>query len=188
VGATEPERRSPYSHRRWALALVTVLLGLGIVSASVLVGLNPPRPTKTVSAPASEVILSATEIPEIGWGLRASGTNGTGVWRLFSVHNEFILAFLNVTLWVKADQEAAKEWLAEVGGSAGYPVVYGGVPDADASLFWSYDSAHYAETAVRRYNVVFLLGAYLETSFALTKSDLGLWSGWQLAKIEGLAA
>ncbi len=181
------ERRRSRDRRRWARALFAVVLVLVIASVAVLDRLGPP-PTRTVIAPPSEVILAVADIPDIGWGLRASGANGTGVWRLFSVHNELILAFLNVTLWVESGADRAQERYAEIAGAAGYPVEDGGVVSADASLFWSYDDARYAGMVVRRYNVVFLLSAYLESSFALTRSDLGSWAGWQLGKIETFAA
>ncbi len=190
MAGTEPVRATQPSglrRRPWILAVVAG----AVIVAVVLVGsLTLPRlaPRKTVTAAPSAVVLAASDIPDVGWGLRASGANGTGVWRLFSVHNELILAFLNVTLWVDATPGDAARAMGAVVSNLTYPVQPGNVTAADASLFWSYGSGFYGGMVVRRYNVVFVLNAYLESSWSLTKSDFGLWAGWQLAKIESHAS
>ncbi len=145
-------------------------------------------PSKSVHAAASDVILVAADIPDIGWGLRSAGMNGSGVWHLFGVHNELILALLNVTLWVEPDADRAAALFSSITRSIGRPTEAGSVLAADASSFWFYGTPALAGMVVQRYNVVFLLDAYLETSFSLTKSDFGVWAGWQLTKIESFAA
>ncbi len=165
-----------------ALVVITVVLSAGFVWFS-------PRPVaKTVAAPASQVLMNLSNIPEIGWGVWGSGRNGTGAWRLFAVHNELILATLNVTLWVETNATAAEHAASRITRNIPYAVQQGDVPGADASEVWIYSFGQYGGMVVRRYNVVFLLGAHLETSFALTPSDFGKWAGWQLARIETLAA
>ena len=81
---------------------------------------SPPLP-RTVRSGPDAVILGASDIPDVGWGLRASGVNGTGVWRLFSVHNELVLAFLNVSLWVEADPDASARSFGLLGAAIAYP-------------------------------------------------------------------
>ena len=184
----EPQPLRRGKPRRWPWVVAVALGVLAVVSVATL---NAPRPqssTKRVAAAPSEVILSASDIPDIGWGLRAAGSNGSGVWRLFSVHNELILAFLNVTLWVESGAVQTGQRASAVADSAGCALEDGAVPEADASWFWSCGSGPYAGMVVRRYNVVFRLDAYLESSFALTRSDLGTWAGWQLSKLEAFAA
>jgi len=166
--------------------LAATLTVLAVALASALAVPRTQLP-KTVPADPMEVILSASDIPDVGWGLRGSGANGSGVWHLFSVHNELVLAFLNVTLWVESDAGRAKEAATTIAGSAGYVPENGAVAGADASWFWYAGSAPYAGMVVQRYNVVFIEFAYLESSWALTKSDLGMWAGWQLSKIEAAA-
>lgn len=181
-------RRSPSRERLpWAWMIVAALVALVVVPATILLVPQPLPRSKTVTTTPTETILAASDIPDVGWGLRASGTNRTGIWRLFSVHNERILAFLNVTLWVEPDANGARESMSSIAGTVGYVTEDGLVTGADASLFWSYGSGAYAGMVVRRFNVVFRLDAYLESSFALTKSDLGTWAGWQLKKIEAVA-
>jgi hypothetical protein len=163
-----------------AAALAMALAFAAVVS-------HPPSSRNVLAAP-TQVILSAADIPDIGWGLRASGTNGSGVWRLFAVHNELVLAFLNVTLWVESDVDHAGAAASALVRSTGHVPEAGAVAGADASWFWYAGSTPYAGMIVQRYNVVFLESAYLESSWALTKSDLGMWAGWQLSKIEASAA
>lgn len=181
-------RRPEPARRVWVAGLAVIAVVLVLVLGEIASMPAPPTSGKTVTASASAVILARADIPEIGWGLRGSGANGTGVWRLFSVHNELILAFLNVTLWVEPNRSAAASRMAWIAATVGHPVVDGGVVAADASLFWSYGSGTYAGIVVRRFNVVFIMAAVLESSFVLTRSDLGYWAGWQLVKIESLAA
>lgn len=182
------ERRSGPARRVWLGSLAAIAVVLVVALAEFASMPAPAASERTVTAPAAAVILARSDIPEVGWGLRASGANGTGVWRLFSVHNELILAFLNVTLWVESSRSAAAGKFASIVAAVGHPVVDGGVGAADASFYWSYGSGTYAGIVVLRYNVVFVLDAVLESSFILTRSDLDYWGGWQLAKIESLAA
>lgn len=175
------------SGRSWAALLaagITVLAAASVLWVAALPAGPAPR---VVHAAASDVILAASDIRDIGWGLRASGTNGSGVWRLFSGHNELVLAFLNVTLWVDSDAAAAAQAFTIIASRIPYTTGDGGVVGADASLFWSAGSGPYAGMLVRRYNVVFVLSAYLESSWSLTRSDLGTWAGWQLTRIEAAA-
>ncbi len=174
--------------RRWWAALVAAGV-TALALASVLWAAALPRaiPARTVTLPPGDVILADSDIADVGWGLRASGTNGSGVWRLFSGHNERVLAFLNVTLWVDRDGPAAAGAYARLADRVPYMTQAGQVAGADASLFWSAGSGPYAGMLVRRYNVVFVLTAYLESSWSLTRSDLGEWAGWQLARIEAVA-
>lgn len=181
-----PGDRLP-SRRGWAVAGAAVTTWLAVVSVVWTAALPAGAPTRSVHLAPEAVILASSDIPDMGWGLRASGSNGTGVWRLFSVHNELILAFLNLTLWVEGDAATAAQRFAVIAGSAAYPTQDAGVANADASAYWSAGSSPYAGIVVRRYNVVFVMTAYLESSWYLTKSDLGSWSGWQLAKIEWAA-
>ncbi len=165
-----------------------MLVAFVAVSVAWVASLPQPTPAKTVRLTPDAVILRAADIPDVGWGLRASGTNGTGVWRLFSVHNELVLAFLNVTLWVEPSASEATRAFDGIVGCVTAPTEDGQVAGADASLFWSAGPSPYAGMAVRRYNVVFVLSAYLESSWYLTRSDLGSWSGWQLTRVEAAAA
>ncbi len=141
----------------------------------------------TVNAAASEVVLNVSDISQVGWGERARGTNGTGAWRQFAVHNELILATLNVTLWVEPGSEAARRGMDAIRTNVSYATQDGGVPESDGSLFWLHSFGQYGGIVVRRYNVVFLMSAHLESSFMLTQSDFAHWAGWQLTKIEALA-
>ncbi len=148
-----------------------------------------PRPaTAMVEASASRVLMNVSDIPEVGWGVWGAGLNGTGAWRLFAVHNELILANLNVTLWVEPSAAAAGQALDRIAQAVPYAMQNGGVRGADTSLVWIYSFGQYGGMVVVRYNVVFLLAAHLETSFDLTPSDFAKWAGWQLTRIESLAA
>lgn len=181
--------RDAGSRRRgWSAVTAVALVAISLATVLWVAALPSPQLPKTVRASPDAVLLTAPDIPEEGWGLRASGANGTGAWRLFSVHNERVLAFLNVTLWVETDGAAAVRTFANVSGSVAYPVRDGRVAGSDASLFWNAGSGRDAGMVVRRYNVVFVLSAYLESSWDLTRSDLGSWSGWQLARVEAVAA
>lgn len=177
----------PPPGRAWSTFLAAGLTVLAVASVLWVDALPAGIPPRSVRLAPDEVILAASDIPDIGWGLRASGTNGSGAWRLFSGHNELVLAFLNVTLWVDSDAAAAAQTFENLAGRVPYATQDGQVVGADASLFWSAGSAAYAGMIVRRYNVVFVLSAYLESSWSLTRSDLGTWAGWQLAKIEAAA-
>ncbi len=132
--------------------------------------------------------MNVSDIPQIGWGIWDAGTNGTGAWRFFAVHNELILATLNVTLWVTPDAAAAERAMDAIADNVSYATQGGGVPGPDASLFWTFNFNQYGGIVVRRYNTVFVLSAHLETSFSLTKSDFAQWSGWQLTKVEAFAS
>lgn len=187
AGLAAGQDRAP-ARRGWAALLAGSLVVLVVVSLVGLAVLPPSALPKAVHAASSEVILRASDIPDVGWGVRASGTNGSGTWRLFSVHNELVLAFLNVSLWVEMDGVGASRAFSAIAGSTGYPTEGGQVAGADASLFWSDGSGSSAGMVVRRYNVVFILSAYLESSWDLTRSDLGTWAGWQLSRIEASAA
>ncbi len=169
---------------------VAILVGLVVMISVGFVWLSPRPPPVVliVRAPASLVLMNLSNIPEIGWGIWGSGANGTGEWRLFAVHNELILANLNVTLWVETNATAADQSLEAIVHTVPYAMQDGGVPGADASRVWIYSFGQYGGMVVRRYNVVFLLAAHLETSFALTPSDFAKWAGWQLTRIESLAA
>ncbi len=162
------------------------MLALVILFAAVLAWklLPSAAPPPTLHAAASEVLLNVSDIPEPKWGEWASGMNGTGAWRFFSVHTELILATLNVSLWVESDAHAAQRAMDGYVARNALNFSDGGVPAADASLYWTSNFGQYGGEIVRRYNVVFLLDAHLETSFSLTRSDLAKWSGWQLGKIE----
>lgn len=188
TGKANPRPTHRRLDRRTQITLA-ILLALGLVAAGayLLLSRSPPR-TPIVTAAATHVLLNVSDISEVGWGEWGNGTNGTGAWRLFAVHNELILATLNVTLWVDTDVAAARQRTDAISANVTYATQDGGVAGADASLFWSYDFGHYAGMVVRRYNVVFLLAAHLESSFSLTKSDLAKWAGWQLAKIETYAS
>ncbi len=179
IGAPEGSRLG----RALAAALAVLVIG-SLLAAPVSLRQAPP---KVVRLAPDDVILSTSDIPDTGWGLSASGTNGSGVWRLFDVHNELLLGSLNVTLWVEEDAVAASKAVASIVSRVGHPTQDGGVSGADASVFWSYDSGVFAGMLVRRYNVVFLLLGDLETSFALTRSNLQVWAGWQLSRIEAAA-
>ncbi len=165
-------------------AVLAVLVLAALLAAPASLHQAPP---KVVRLAPYDVILSASDIPDTGWGLSASGTNGSGVWCLFDVHNELLLGSLNVTLWVAEDAATASKAVSSLVSRVGYPTQDGEVPGADASFFWSYDSGVFAGMAVTRYNVVFLLLGDLETSFALTRSNLQVWAGWQLSRIEAAA-
>jgi hypothetical protein len=141
-----------------------------------------------VVAASSRVLLSVSDIPQIGWGEWANGTDGPGAWRFFAVHNELIAATLNVTLWVEPSADAARTAMDRLAENVTYTMQDAGIAGADASAFWTINFGQYGGSIVRRYNVVFLLSAHLETSFALTKSDFGRWSGWQINKLETFAA
>ncbi len=173
--------RDPRLTAAVVLVVVMVLLSVGFVWFS------PPPVPVSVRAAASQVLMNVSSIPEIGWGVWGAGRNGTGAWRLFAVHNELILATLNVTLWVEANSTGAERAAEAIAGAVPYATHEGSVPGADASLVWIYSFGQYGGMVVCRYNVVFLLGAHLETSFALTPSDFGKWAGWQLARIETFA-
>lgn len=182
-------RRGRWYRSSRAQILVPLLISVLVVAAAaVLLFPRPVSRVPVVRAAASEVLLTAMDIPQLGWGSWDSGTNGSGSWRLFAVHNELVLATLNVTLWVEADAEAARQAMDAIAHGLSYPLADGAVPGSDGSLFGSYSFGQYAGMVVRRYNVVFLLSAHLESSFALTQSDLARWSGWQLTKVEGFAA
>ncbi len=174
--------------RGWSAVIAAALIAFALATVLWVAALPSPLPPKSVRASPDTVILTASDIPEEGWGLRASGANGTGVWRLFSVHNERVLAFLNVTLWVGTDGAAAARTFANLSDTVAYPVRDGQVAGSDASWFWNAGSGPYAGMVVRRYNVVFVLSAYLESSWDLTRSDLASWSGWQLARVEAAAS
>ncbi len=169
----------------WALAVLVAFLLL--VTAVTWVPVSRPR-YRAVRASAAQVLLNVSDIPDPNWGEWSSGTNGSGSWRFFSVHTEVILATLNVTLWVEPDAAVAARAMDSVAHNVSYALQDGGVPGSDASLFWLFNFGQYGGMIVRRYNVVFLLAAHLESSFSLTPSDLSKWSGWQLAKIESYAA
>ena len=160
-----------------------VLIAAGWISWRPLPRSVPPA----VRLSASEVLLDVPDIPEPGWGAWSSGTNGSGAWRFFAVHSELILATLNVTLWVEGDAAASARRMESLALNISYATQDGGVPGSDASLLWFYSFGQYAGMVVRRYNVVFVLSAHLETSFSLTPSDLAKWSDWQLAKVESSA-
>ena len=182
-------RRGPWYRSSGARFLVPLLIGVLVIAAGTVLLLPRPSPeAPVVRAAASEVLLTVADIPQAGWGVWDSGTNGSGSWRLFAVHNELILATLNVTLWVEADTHAARPAMDAIAHDLPYPLEDAGVPGSDGSLFGSYNFGQYAGMVVRRYNVVFLLSAHLESSFALTKSDLARWSGWQLTRVEAFAA
>jgi hypothetical protein len=171
---------------------LSVVLGIAVViviaSAGFVWFAPRPRPVaRTVEAPASEVLMNLSNIPEIGWGVRGTGTGGTSAWRLFAVHNELILASLNVTLWVAANSTAASHAMEAIAGSIPYATQDAAVAGADASLVWTYSFGQYGSLVARRYNIVFLMDAHLETSFALTRSDFARWAGWQLTRVETLA-
>ncbi len=182
-----PPGDRPPPGRAWSVLLATGITVLAVASVLWVDALPAGTSARSVRLAADEVILATSDIPDIGWGLRASGTNGSGAWRLFSGHNELVLAFLNVTLWVDSDSAAAARRFENISDRVPYTTQQGQVVGADASLFWSAGSAAYAGMLVRRYNVVFVLSAYLESSWSLTRSDLGTWAGWQLAKIEAAA-
>lgn len=176
----------PATRPRWAalaLAVVLAVLALG----APWVAMRPPAWSKLLAASPSAVLLTAADIPQAGWGEWASGVNGTGAWRSFSGHSEAFLATFNLTLWVEPDAAAAAARMDAIVGAAGYPTQDGGVSGADASLFWTYSYGGLAGMALRRYNVAFVLVGASETPFSVTRSDLGRWSGWQLARIESLA-
>ncbi len=177
--------RSGGPHFGLSVALLIVVLAAAVAGAWVVVQFSPPA--RTVAAPASQVLLNVSDMPKVGWGAWASGTNGSGAWRLFAVHNELILATLNVTLWVDRDADAARRAMDGIGQNLSYLTQDGGVPGSDGSRFGTFDFGVYAGMVVCRYNVVFLLQAHLESSFSLTRSDLGEWAGWQLTKIESMA-
>ena len=180
-------RRAESRRRRGSAPIAAALVAFTIASILWVAALPQPV-SRLVRLSAGAVILAASDIPDVGWGLRASGVNGTGAWRLFSVHNELVLAFLNVSLWVEADAAAAARTFGLLGAAVAYPKQVGEVAGSDSSLFWNAGSGPYAGMLVRRYNVVFVLSAHLESSWDLTRSDLGTWSGWQLTRIENVAA
>ena len=162
----------------------------GLVACVVLVAgwifwqLPHRSPHPAVQLAASEVLLDAPDVPEVGWGARSSGSDGSGAWRSFAVHSELVLATLNVTLWVEGDEAASTQRMDRLALDVSYATQGGDVPGSDASFLWISSLGEYAGMVVRRYNVVFLLSAHLETSFVLTPSDLANWSRWQLVKVE----
>ncbi len=188
VGDVLREARRGVPRRRWAILVAAVVVASSAVAVAWMAPGPQPGVAKIVRLSPDALILRASDIPDIGWGLRASGTNASGVWRLFAVHNELVLAFLNVTLWVEPDATAAATAFGGVASSVTAPAQDGQVTGADASWFWSSQPSWYAGMLVRRYNVVFVLSAYLESSWYLTRSDLATWSGWQLARVEAAAA
>lgn len=185
--AERPQRARAPPTGRWlsgALAAVAVVV---LIAWGASPRLMPVPGIRAVRVVASQVLLNVSDIPDPNWGEWSSGTNGTGAWRYFSVHTEIILATLNVTLWVEPDAATAEAGMSSIVHDVSYAAQDGGVPGSDASRLWLFNFGQYGGMVVRRYNVVFLLSAHLETSFSLTPSDLGKWSGWQLAKIERVA-
>ncbi len=162
-------------------------VALLVVTAAVLFLPRPGPRTLTVDAAASEVLLNVSDISQVGWGEWGHGIDGTAAWRQFAVHNELILATLNVTLWVHPDTDAAHRAMGALVANVSYAVQDGSVPGSDGSSFWVYNFGQYGGIVVRRYNVVFLMSAHLESSFQLTQSDFAHWAGWQLTKVEALA-
>lgn len=176
-------RRAPIWTRFAVVVLATALLGIG---ASLILSPPPPAARLVTDLPMT-VLLTAADIPDVGWGVRASGADGTAAWRVFAAHSEVVIATFNVTLWVEPNATAAKARMDGLVAEATYGPQDGGVAGADASRFWISSLGRDAGIVVLRYNVAFLLVATSETPMSLTRSDLGVWSGWQLQRIESLA-
>ena len=170
------------------MALLVAFAVVAVAAAGTLLGPRPPFAVKSVAAPPEEVLLTSADIPDVGWGARASGMNGSAAWRVFAAHSEVVIATFNVTLWVEANATAAAEKMNALSAAVAGGTEDGGVAGADASAFWSRGQGRDAGIVVLRYNVVFVLLGTSETPMSLTKSDLGMWAGWQLERIERLAS